>query len=366
VNPDRQAPDRQDPDGPDPWGSAAAGSAPPRPAGRRAFGRLAAAAAAAAVVLAPPPPAAAGAALAGVWTGTIAYVPAELEIEVLVEIGETADGGLAGTIDVPVAKIEYRPLQALSLDGSAVAFDMPLQTHAGGSAVYTFRGTLSDDGGEIAGRFHGWLERGTRDAEFRLARTGDPGGERLDWGEPPALADLSPAGAELAAAFDADRERVRLVLMLSPTCGVCLSSARIVQRYVLDAVADERLAAYVVWGPMLGEEERADAERATVFLADERSRHFWTPRHDLAEALGRVLGLPAGEPAWDVYLVYPAGARWPPGAPPPAPATVMHIERSLPAECGLNGEALRRAVEAALAAGGAEAEAAAGTAPPAR
>jgi hypothetical protein len=298
------------------------------------------------------PPAAAGSALDGTWAGTIDYVPAELEIEFLVEIGETADGALAGTIDVPVAKIEYQPLQDVVLDGSAVAFDMPLRAHSGASRVYTFRGTLAEDGREITGRFHGWLERGTRDAAFRLERTGEPGGHRLDWGTPPPLADMSPGGDELAAAFDADRERVRLLMTVSPTCGVCLNSARIVQRYVLEAIDDPRLAAYVVWGPMLGEEERADAEKATVFLADPRTRHYWTPRHDLAEALAPVIGLPPGEPAWDVFLVYPAGARWPAGGPPPKPELVLHVERSLPDEQWFNGETLRRAVEAALASAG--------------
>lgn len=326
----------------------------PRAAGRRRWGVGSALVAAAVASALSSPSAAAGSALDGIWAGTITYVPAELEIECLVEIGETAEGGLAGTVDVPVAKIEYQPLRDVTLDGSAVAFDMPVRAHSGVSAVYTFRGTLGAGGEEITGEFHGWLERGTRDAKFRLTRVGEPGGDRLDWGTPPPLADLSPGGEELAAAFDADRERVRLLLTLSPTCGVCLNSARVVQRYLMDALDDRRLAAYVVWGPMLGEEERADAEKATVFLADPRSRHFWTDRHDLAEALAPVVGLPAGEPAWDVFLLYPAGVRWPPGAAPPAPELVLHIERSLPAEQWFNGEVLRRAVEAALAAAGSE------------
>lgn len=303
----------------------------------------------------------AGSALEGVWSGTIDYVPAELEVEVLVEIGAAAGGGLAGTIDVPVAEIEYRPLSDVRLEGSTVAFDMPISTHDGSSRIYTFRGTLGDDGRQITGQFHGWLERGTRDAPFRLTRTGDPGGGRLDWGKPTPLADLSPAGGELAAAFDADRERVRLLVTLSPTCGVCLASARLVERYVMERLDDPRLATYVVWGPMQGEEERADAEKAAVFLADPRARHYWTDRHDLANALAPIVGLPAGEPAWDVFLLYPAGRRWPAGEPPPAPDLVLHVGRSLPDEQRFNGEALRRAVEAALAAASAEAPAPAAT-----
>lgn len=47
-----------------------------------------------------------------------------------------------------------------------------------------------------------------------------------------------------------------------------------------------------------------------------------------------------GEPAWDVYLVYPPGTEWK-GNKPPKPAYFMHqLVGRLPDNRRLNGEAL--------------------------
>lgn len=124
-----------------------------------------------------------------------------------------------------------------------------------------------------------------------------------------------------------------------------------VQRYVLDAIDHPGLRLYVVWGPMLGDESREDAGPATAYLQGERVSHFWTGSHELAEALGPVLGLPEGERAWDTFLLYGPGAEWGEGGPPPEPAFVMHVGRSLPPERRMNGEVLAGEVRRLLAAG---------------
>jgi hypothetical protein len=130
---------------------------------------------------------------------------------------------------------------------------------------------------------------------------------------------------------------------------VCLTSARVVQRYVFDRLGGEELRGYVVWGPMLGKETEADARTATRFLSDPRVTHFWTPEHVLAERVGATLGLPAGERAWDTFLLYPPGTTW--GEEPPRPGYVMHVERSLPAEQRLDGNLLRERAAALLGGG---------------
>lgn len=129
-----------------------------------------------------------------------------------------------------------------------------------------------------------------------------------------------------------------------------------VQRYVLDAIDHPGLRLYVVWGPMLGDESREDAGPATAYLRGERVTHFWTGSHELAEALGPVLGLPEGERAWDTFLLYGPGAGWEESEAPPAPAFVMHVGRSLPPERRMNGEVLAREARRLLEAGGAEGE----------
>ena len=123
-------------------------------------------------------------------------------------------------------------------------------------------------------------------------------------------------------------------------------SARVVQRYVLDKIADDRIRIYVVWGPMLGGETAEDAETAPFYLNDQRSSHFWTDQHTLAEMLEEPLGL-EDEPAWDVFLVFEPGVQW--GDAPPTPDFFMHHGRSLPEEQRLNGFKLHDQVVRMLA-----------------
>lgn len=123
-----------------------------------------------------------------------------------------------------------------------------------------------------------------------------------------------------------------------------------VRRHVFDELDNERLHAFVVWGPMLGEEERADTPDATRFLDDPRSTHFWTPAHGLADALAPLAGLPDGERAWDTFLLFAPGQSW--GDEPPEPVLVHHVGKSLPDEQRLHGPTLRQEIQAMLAANG--------------
>ncbi len=119
------------------------------------------------------------------------------------------------------------------------------------------------------------------------------------------------------------------------------------QRYVLEQNPDPRLAVYVVWGPMLGEETEADARQATRHLPDPRVTNFWTPAQTVAAALAPPLGLHDAK-AWDTFLLFAPGARW--GETPPVPAYYMHVNKPLPPERRLNGEKLAEQVRKLLAA----------------
>lgn len=116
---------------------------------------------------------------------------------------------------------------------------------------------------------------------------------------------------------------------------------------MFDEVEDPRLHGFVVWGPMLGDEERADAVDATRFLDDARTTHFWTDRHRVAEGFSRAAGLPEEEPGWDIYLLYGAGAEWD-GERPPEPDLLMHVGHPLPDDQRLHGPTLRRHVHSML------------------
>lgn len=120
-----------------------------------------------------------------------------------------------------------------------------------------------------------------------------------------------------------------------------------VQRHVFDPLDDPRLHAFVVWGPMLGEEVRSDAVEATRFLDDERTTHFWTTGNAVAARFSGPLGLPEDELAWDTFLLFSPGQLWSEDESP-QPAFFMHVGRSLPDALRLHAPTIRRRAEEML------------------
>lgn len=170
-------------------------------------------------------PAAAGEAAAprfdGIWRGEIVYLRAQTEFEVVLEIGPSVSGdGLAGTVDIPMQRMQFYPLSRITTDGRKIELtfvkvnEKPDGTY--GEVEFIFRGELSADGQALSGEFKGWIIDGTNLAPFRFARAGEAGDPRPEEEHPP-LTVLGPGAQELKAAFNRHRDAVRLVLLLSPT-----------------------------------------------------------------------------------------------------------------------------------------------------
>lgn len=77
---------------------------------------------------------------------------------------------------------------------------------------------------------------------------------------------------------------------------------------VLKAIADDRLAAYIVWMPLLGVDNREAAETRTGEFTDKRLSYFWDGDKLTGRLWQQTLGLK--DVAWDVYFLYGADARW--------------------------------------------------------
>ena len=156
----------------------------------------------------------------GLWQGEIVYQPAELEFEVTLEIGAGGDGALAGTVDIPMQRMEFYPLSRIVTDGRKIEATFvkvnEKPDHTYGEVEFIFRGELSADGEALAGEFKSWILAGTNLAPFRLMRRGEVGDPRPEAAHPP-LAVLGAGAPELKAAFNLHPEAVQLILLMSPT-----------------------------------------------------------------------------------------------------------------------------------------------------
>ncbi|MDY7093782.1 MAG: hypothetical protein SX243_12495 [Acidobacteriota bacterium] len=285
--------------------------------------------------------------LEGIWQGWIVYAEGEIELDMLVELASGEEGVMGGNIDIPSQRMEFYPLTTVEQDGTQVTLEFFRDSERTKNARYLFEGEVKDGGSRIEGMFTGWYDDdGRNHVPFVLERTGeafDPRPERTT----AVVESLADSGDELRERFNQDADKVRLMVLLSPKCGICLASARVIQRYVMHDIESDDLALYLVWGPMLGGEERQDAKEATAFLPDSRVVHYWTPAHDLAAQVSKPLEL-GEELAWDTFLLYAPGTRWAEG-PPPAPSSFMHVGRSLPAERRFNGKTLAAEIRGLLA-----------------
>jgi hypothetical protein len=75
-------------------------------------------------------------------------------------------------------------------------------------------------------------------------------------------------------AFNAADGTVRIVALVSPTCGACLRGATDLQTHVFDTIPAAKVRALVVWVAKLGARE-SDVDEATHTIPDHRATHFW-------------------------------------------------------------------------------------------
>lgn len=119
----------------------------------------------------------------------------------------------------------------------------------------------------------------------------------------------------LKAQFNADKGKVRLIVLLSPTCGLCLSGASEIQK-VLDNLQGLEIKVYSAWVPILASDAQMTVGAAAKCLPDPRVTHYWDRDAELVTNFVPVLGL-GKRPAWDVYLCYDQNAEWTDSPPKP-------------------------------------------------
>ena len=126
---------------------------------------------------------------------------------------------------------------------------------------------------------------------------------------------------ELRAAFNAHPENVRVLAILSPTCGECIEGHEVIQK-VFNRFESNRLSGLIVWLPMLaGDDASAATTQAGTFSDGRLLLQGWDRNREIGKAFEKTLGLT--RTAWDVYLVYEPGVTWN-GELPPRPSYWMH------------------------------------------
>lgn len=129
----------------------------------------------------------------------------------------------------------------------------------------------------------------------------------------------------LRARFNQDVGKVRLLVIVDPTCPPCRWGASAIEKEVLETVSSDRLAAYVVWLPVLNFQDEATLQRngqqESHRVSDARATQFIDPNGFLGKAYGRLLGVRYNGPAWDVYLAFGPDVRW--GQHVPSPTAWM-------------------------------------------
>ncbi len=136
--------------------------------------------------------------------------------------------------------------------------------------------------------------------------------------------------------FNADKDKPRVVALLSPTCGGCVHAANAIFAEAVEAYPDADLSVLVIWEPMLASDNEAAARVSARIFDDPRVHQFWDadrlsgftystetyPQRlgQIAEAMpddhflkarfDTVAGSPERVPMWDFALFYPPGVEW--------------------------------------------------------
>ena len=135
-----------------------------------------------------------------------------------------------------------------------------------------------------------------------------------------SYAVVGDTSAVVRTAFNADAGKVRVVMVVSPTCGACLEGASEVSEQVAGINQGKTVPLYVLWVPRRGGQEK-DVSNATRVIVDASAHEFWDGNNLLGVQYRQVLGWRGN--AWDVYMVYGPKAQWN-GDLPPVPDFFMH------------------------------------------
>lgn len=153
--------------------------------------------------------------------------------------------------------------------------------------------------------------------------------------------------SRIKADFNAMDDKVRLVFIIGPSCGICLRGMDDLNESIVKFIQnDPRAHTLAIHVPALGAEEK-HVVGSLPLLSGPRVTHYWDPSGTTGVEYTKTLDIPMY--AWDVWFVYKPGARWEDGEMPPYPDYWEHQLPSLPADRKLDAERFAAEVNKQLA-----------------
>lgn len=180
-----------------------------------------------------------------------------------------------------------------------------------------------------------------------LACSPDPPTPVVDETGRPAYITLDKDLGQLKADFNAMADKIRLVFISGPSCGICLRGMDDLNESIVASLQnDPRIHTLVVYVPTLGATERHVAA-AVPLMQGPRINHYWDKEGGSGLEFQQTLGI--GMYGWDVWMMYEPGVRWEAGSVPPEPVFWQHQLPGLPKEKQLVADEFARVVTANLA-----------------
>jgi hypothetical protein len=133
---------------------------------------------------------------------------------------------------------------------------------------------------------------------------------------------------QVRADFNAMTEKIRLVFIIGPSCGICLRGMDDLNNSIVKHIQnDPRIHTFAIHVPTLGAEEKHVA--ASIPLMDgPRVTHYWDSSGRTGLLFQETLSLDIY--AWDIWMLFDSGTIWEEGMPPPPPSYMEHQLPSLP------------------------------------
>ena len=136
------------------------------------------------------------------------------------------------------------------------------------------------------------------------------------------IINLANSLEPLKERFNREREKIRFLTLLSPTCPLWRDQgARAVHENVFEKYPAADVSASIIWIPILEKDTFDAAIPSVTYLSDSRIRHFYDHRKATGKTIADSVGW-AGNIAWDIYLFYSPSAKW--TDTPPKPICWMH------------------------------------------